>query len=136
MNLRRSSSFIATSWVVILALAVSPLMAQDPQSAPLPAQDEETRAAAPQVHEFKITPAGSTFSPLAGSSTSSSAALPEEKQKSDAPGQTKWVILAALIGAGAVTGIILLLRGWGGGDSQKTGTIISAGEPSVAAPAR
>jgi hypothetical protein len=47
----------------------------------------------------------------------------------DAPGQSKWIITAALIGAAAVTGIILLLRAWGGGDDS--GTVIGAGQPSV-----
>jgi hypothetical protein len=68
------------------------------------------------------------------------AAMPRQGSDTESPGETKWIILATIVGTAAVVGIIMLLRGFGGGDSTPSagpvGTILAPGTPAVNAPNR
>ena len=142
------------SWIVSAALITSPLMAQSPPTTEVTvnASEEVANDSAPQVSNEngeaivdtsvlpkRPTPASGAAVPVVNRNSiptvpTRTAAYPSGSSKNSAPGETKWVILAALLAAGAVTAI-LLLRG-GDGDSNHhppgtQGTIIVAGTPSV-----
>jgi hypothetical protein len=90
----------------------------------LPARPTPTgRAAVPVVNRNSIPPIPARTTPMY-----------PPRRSSNAPGETKWIILAALLAAGAATAI-LLLHGGGDGDSNHNpspqGTIIVAGNPAV-----
>jgi hypothetical protein len=95
-----------------------------------------TAAAFPVVARNSTLPAAPPAAPAAVPSPK-----PDPNANPDAPGQTKWVILAALIITGAVVGTILLIHGLGGDDHSHphppapTGTIITAGTPAITTPA-
>jgi hypothetical protein len=142
------------SWIVSAALITSPLMAQSPPTTEVAgnASEDVANDSAPQVSNEnreavvdtsvlpkRPTPASVATVPLVNRNSiptipTRTAAYPSGSSKNSAPGETKWVILAALLAAGAVTAI-LLLRG-GDGDTNHhppgtQGTIIVAGTPSV-----
>jgi hypothetical protein len=95
----------------------------------------KTVAAFPAVARNSTLPVPSLFPPAPGKPGTPGTLPPSGN---NAPGQSKWVILAALVITGAVVGTILLLRGIGGGDDSShpnpTGTVIVAGTPAVSTP--
>jgi hypothetical protein len=163
MRLRHPNLSAVMSWTITLALTLSPVMAQSTQDAAsisiAPQNDEpaaiakdqqtpgvdnsvlpelpkaKTVTAFPAVARNSTIPMPSLFPPAPGKP-----GMPGTQPSSgnNAPGQSKWVILAALVITGAVVGTILLLRGIGGGDDPShpnpTGTIIVAGTPAVSTP--
>jgi hypothetical protein len=93
----------------------------------------KTVTAFPAVARSSTLPIPSLFPPAPGKPGT------QPSSGNNAPGQSKWVILAALIVTGAVVGTILLLRGIGGGGDDSshpnpTGTVIVAGTPAVSTP--
>jgi hypothetical protein len=92
----------------------------------------KTVTAFPAVARNSTLPMPSLFPPAPGKPGT------QPSSGNNAPGQSKWVILAALVITGAVVGTILLLRGIGGGDDSShpnpTGTVIVAGTPAVSTP--
>ena len=153
MKLQMGKPSCVISWIVSAALITSPLMAQNPPATDptINAPEDVANDSAPQVSNEngeavvdtsvlpkRPTPASGAAVPVVNRNSiptipTRTAAYPSGSSKSSAPGETKWVILAALLTAGAVTAI-LLLRG-GDGDSNHhsgtQGTIIVAGTPSV-----
>ncbi len=157
MRLRHPNLSAVVSWTITLALTLSPVMAQttqDAASVSVAPQNEESADSAkgqqspivdnPVLPELPKAKTATAFPTVALSSTlptvNPAPGKPTTQPRSvDAPGQSKWVILAALIVTGAVVGVILLLRGIGGGDdsshpSNPLGTVIAAGTPSVSTP--
>ena len=160
MRLRHPNLSALVSWTITLALTLSPVMAQSTQDAAsvsIGQQKEEPAAVAkdqqapavdnsvlpelpkaktvtafPTVARSSTLPIPSVFPPAPGHPGT------QPSSGNNAPGQTKWVILAALIITGAVVGTVLLLRGIGGGDDSShpnpTGTVIVAGTPAVSTP--
>ena len=140
MNLRRSICFPVMAWTVTIALSLSPVMAQSGQDTDGPAKETSNPIVDTSVlPELPLATTAMAFPAVARNSTLP-AAVPEPPKPSadvEAPGQSKWVILAAIITAAAITGVILLLRGWGGGKSHPpspSGTVITAGTPVVTPP--
>jgi hypothetical protein len=135
-------------WTLAVALTVSPLMAQNPpapsfkMSAPL----EEAIPNAPQdvspdsvmstsvLIALPATLPEAAFPEVARTSTAT-ALPPEARQNSDSPGETKWVILAAIVTTAAVIAAILLFPHKGKKSQGPLGTVIAAGTPTVATPA-
>ena len=160
MRLRHPNLSVVMSWTITLALTLSPVMAQSTQDAasvsigqqkeePVAiAKDQQTPAVDNSVlPELPKAKAVTAFPAVARSSTLPIPSLfppapgkPDTQPSSgnNAPGQSKWIILAALVITGAVVGTILLLRGIGGGDDSShpnpTGTVIVAGTPAVSTP--
>ena len=155
-----------TVWILAVALTVSPLMAQNPPAPevkPVAPQSGETSSAGEQSDERDSTtpviveeaaplttsanvalPGSAPEAPFPTvakrSTVPTSAASAPGRRGSNNPGESKWIILAALVAAGATVAAILLFRGFGGnGDDEseeRVGTIISAGSPSVNTPNR
>ena len=161
MRLRPTPSLMLT-WILAVALTLQPVAAQNPQ-APVPTQGEETPNGPPPVVQEAATPVvgeddstegtaitnaspaadpEATFSQVTKNSTPlanpTSAPNPAPPEQSDSPGESKWIILAALITAGAIIGAILLFRGFGGGKSSPksgpVGTILTPGTPTINPP--
>jgi hypothetical protein len=162
MKLRHPNLSAVVSWTITLALTLSPVMAQSTQDAAsvsigqqkeapaaiakdqqAPAVDNtvlpelpkaKTVTAFPAVARSSTLPIPSLFPPAPGKPDT------QPSSGNNAPGQSKWIILAALVITGAVVGTILLLRGIGGGDDSShpspTGTVIVAGPPAVSTPNR
>lgn len=167
----RSSSVI--SWILAIALTVSPLMAQSPsapekdttenqagngtvsvpaegsQAPAAPVVDESSAAVGTSVHtELPVFRPPAKFpgvyrhsTPLSSPATPGAAAAAAGARGDDSmsPGQSKWIITAVIVGTAAVVGIILLLRGFGGGSEKPkgpAGTILAPGTPSVTVPGR
>jgi len=162
MKLRHPNLTAVMSWTITLALTLSPVMAQSTQDAAsvsVAPQTEEptgiakdqqtpivdnsvlpelpkakTVTAFPTVARNSTLPLPTVFPPAPGKPGT------QPSSGHDAPGQSKWVVLAALVITGAVVGVILLLRGLGGGgdDSHSPnnplGTVIAAGTPAVSTP--
>ena len=161
MRLRHPNLSAVVSWTITLALTLSPVMAQSTQDAAsgsIAPQKEEpagvardqqtsgvdnsvlpelpkakTVTAFPAVARSSTLPVPSVFPPAPGHPGT------QPSSGNNAPGQSKWVILAALVISGAVVGTILLLRGIGGGDDPShppnpVGTVIAAGTPAVSTP--
>ena len=152
MKLQIGKPSCVISWIVSAALISSPLMAQSPPAAEVTvnASEEVANDSAPHVsnenHEANVdtsilpkrpTPASGAAVPVVNRNSiptipTRAAAYPAGSSK--APGETKWVILAALLAAGAVTAILLLRGGDGDSNHHPTGTqgtIIVPGTPSV-----
>jgi len=150
MKLRHAKWSSLVSWIITAALSISPVMAQT-------VADQGSNSVAPQHNEAAVSikdminpivdslvlpelPLARTATAFPAVSRSSTlpAALPAfPKPSTEAPGQSKWIITAVIVGAAVVTAIILLLHGWGGGSDKPqppNGTIIAAGPPSVSAP--
>lgn len=152
MRLRHPILCSVMSSIITIALSLSPVMAQstpEAGSAVTPAQVDDTATTVKEsrnpimdtsvLQELPLGATASTFPDVTRNSTPAAAPIPTKPGSDVEPGgQSKWVILAAIIITGAVVGTILLLRGFGGGDKSKppspTGTIITAGTPSVAVP--
>jgi len=159
MKSRHPSLSALVSWTITLALTLSPVMAQSTHDAASvsvapqniePAdvvKDQQTPAvdnsALPELPKAKTatgfpTVARSSILPLPAFPAAAGQPSTQPRSGNDAPGQSKWVVLAALITAGAVVGVILLLRGLGGGDDSHSpntvGTVIAAGTPAVSTP--
>jgi hypothetical protein len=156
MRLRRSKLSAAMSWTITIALSLAPVMAQNTtdthssgttQSAAEaagPAKDSTNPIVDTSVlPELPLAATAPVFPGMSRNSTPTAAPLPTKPGTDIEPGgRSKWTILAALIIAGAVVGTILLLRGLGGGNDKPspskppspTGTIITAGTPSVSVP--
>ena len=158
MKLRPESSFFLT-WILAIALTLSPVMAQTQNSQPpTPTEEQEATPLPPVPHEDPAIPVVSengnpvgttvpTESPEAQleapypkvtrTSTMLAGSTSSQKQQSqaDSPGKSKWIVLAALLATGAVVAAVLLFRGFGGGDDEDA-TVITAGPPSVNAPSR
>lgn len=149
MRLRHPILCSVMSSIITIALSLSPVMAQstvDAGSAVTATQADDIAWTAKEsrnpivdtsvLPELPLAATAATFPGVARNSTPAAAPNPTKPGPDVEPGgQSKWVILAAIIITGAVVGTILLLRGWGGGDKSKpSGTIITAGTPSVAVP--
>jgi hypothetical protein len=161
MKLRPKSSFIL-SWILAVALTLSPVMAQTQNSpGPIPTSEEQTTSASQQQvipEEDSTTPvvvdAGDAVGtpvpeglPLAQpeaaypkvertSTMLAGRSSSQQQSKADSPGKSKWIVLAALIATGAVVAAVLLFRGFGGDDDDPETTVITAGPPTVNAPSR
>src|SRR5262249_31406332 len=161
MKRRHPNLSAVMAWTITLALTLSPVMAQSTQDAAsvsVAPQNEEPAGIAkdqqtpivdnsvlPELPKAKTVTA---FPTVARNSTLPIPTLvppapgnpgTQPSSGNNAPGQSKWVVLAALVITGAVVGIILLLRGLGGGgdDSHspsQVGTVIAAGTPAVSTP--
>ena len=151
MRLRHPILCSVMSSIITIALSLSPVMAQSTQdagSAITATQVDETARTVKEsripivdtavLPELPLATTATTFPNVTRNSTPAAAPNPTKPGADVEPGgQSKWVILAAIIITGAVVGTILLLRGWGGGDKSKpapTGTIITPGTPSIAVP--
>jgi hypothetical protein len=83
-----------------------------------------------------------SFSGVAGSSTAATApsaaptapdpAPAKENSESSAPGESKWIILAAIVTTAAVVAAILLFPHFRG--HKPVGTVITAGTPTIGTP--
>ncbi len=162
MILRHRTASCLIAWMLTITLIAVPLMAQDSPTAG-PSERDETVSTTPQpvpvenatsvIGESDTpdgTPVLATLAvarplpkypaiPRTAIALSGSAAAP--KPAVDEPtGESKWIILAAIVGTAAAVGIILLLRGFGGGKSTPSagpvGTILTPGTPAVNAPNR
>jgi hypothetical protein len=144
------------SWTITIALSLAPVMAQnatDTISAGTAQSAVEAAGAAKDspnpivdtsvLPELPLASTAPVFPNVSRNSTPTAAPNPTQPRPGIEPGgRSKWTILAALIIAGAVVGTILLLRGLGGGNDKPspskppspTGTIITAGTPSVSVP--
>jgi hypothetical protein len=126
----RISSFVVP-WVLVTALTLSPVMAQN-------AETPKVRFAEPEGQRASLDTSivGSSIL-LALPSRAPAPAVPEVKE----PGKTKSTIVALLLISGAVAAILLLLPG-GGGDKPApppaavtpTGTVLVSGTPNVSTP--
>src|SRR5262245_30498493 len=132
MKTGSDSSFVV-SWVLILALTVSPVLAQNPQpSNPSDGNPavftagqtavNDTTTNAVDIDSVPVAALALAPLPLTGlrpallnvvaSPIPAAAPAPASKPAEfEAPGKSKWVILATIIGTAAVVGAILLLRG-------------------------
>jgi len=161
MRLRHPNLSAVMSWTITLAITLSPVMAQSTQDAASVsiapqkeepagiAKDQQTpgvdNSGLPELPKAKVVtafpvvarnstlPIPAVFPPAPGTPGT------QPSSGSNAPGQTRWVILATLLITGAVVGTILLLRGIGGGDDSShppnpVGTVIAAGTPAVSTP--
>jgi hypothetical protein len=148
-------------WILAVALTCSPLIAQNPQLPEAKPKPDEVKEASPETEESTPTepvspaaaeetwpaavPAVATptvptseegFQPVAKRSTTlTNPSKPTSGRNGSNPGESKWIILAALLATGAAVAAILLFRGFGGDDDDEpVGTIISAGPPAVNVP--
>jgi hypothetical protein len=152
MKLRIGKPSCVISWIVTAALITSPLLAQNSAatdvgvSAPEDVANDSAAPVSTENHEALVDtsvlparpiPTGRAAVPVVNKNSipipARTAAMYPPRRSSNAPGETKWVILAALLAAGAVTAL-LLIHG-GDGDSNHhpgtQGTIIVAGNPAV-----
>jgi hypothetical protein len=151
MKLRHAKWSFLVSWIITVALTLSPVMAQT-------VTDQGPSSVTPQPNDAAETtkdigtPVGDSFVlpelpldktatafPTVSRNSTLPGALPAfpTPSSNEAPGQSKWIVTAVIVGAAVITAIILLLHGWGGGDDKPhppNGTIIAAGPPSVSAP--
>src|SRR5438132_5387511 len=97
---RLRKSFCAISWILAVALTVSPLAAQNPQEPSSTAADGDTTAKTFPNVEKDSTPLAASSAP---------APQPRTEDELSPPGKSKWVILAAIVVTGAVIAAILLL---------------------------
>lgn len=149
MKLRHPKLCSVMTWIIAIALSLAPVMAQSTTDTGFtaPTAQEDGTPSAPQENQNPIVdmsvlpelPLARTailFPTVSRNSTPAAAPNPTKPPQDVEPGgKSKWLITVVLIITGAVVGTILLLRGWGGGDKSKpTGTIITAGTPSVAVP--
>jgi hypothetical protein len=158
MRLRHPRLSSVMSWIITIALTLAPVMGQstaDTNSARVEPHKEEPAELAKDsqnpivdisvLPELPLAATAPEFPDVSRNSTPAAAPIPAPQTKPggnvEPGGKSKWTILAALIIAGAVVGVILLLRGFGGGDDKSkpatptpTGTIITAGTPSVNVP--
>jgi hypothetical protein len=149
------------SWILVITLTLSPLIAQSRQAAGIsdaldstgdndsalggqqvttenhadPAVREDAAAHARVPLLMPTTAVGLPYPTTVPKSMPSR--FPGSQSDGKAPGETKWVVLAILLAAGTGVALYYLLRGIGGGDSSgPVGTVISAGPPAVTNPAR
>jgi hypothetical protein len=133
----------AVSWILILTLSLSPLMAQQQPAPKITALDESgaVNGRVVQVVDGNNNPlVGTSILMAVPSSFPSNPTIPAPETK--APGKTKSTIVALLLLGGAATAIILALSG--GGDKPAPApvvtpttvqpTIITAGTPRVNSP--
>ena len=135
-RIRKSSSVM--SWILALALTLSPVMAQSPLSPGITEavrESGEPTAGSLVPLELLFPKTGPAFADVTKHSTLMMAfpAPRSSFQEPKAPGNSKWIILAAIVVTGAVVGAILLFPN--GGDKSKPpgpeGTVITAGTPTV-----
>lgn len=142
-------SFCLVSWVLTLALTLSPLLGQNPPApglTPVEVSDdsvtEPVRESAdatlgtPVPVESPVSYRGALFPIVAKRSTLTMPAFPPPRtayQEPKSPGSSRWVILAVIGGAAAVVAAILL---WphSGDKPEPVGTVLAPGTPAVAAP--
>jgi len=161
---RRSTGLV--SWILAAALTVSPLVAQNPpELGSKPVAIENHDAAGDPQDQDRTEPAtavastatpteeavapnvsgdtgtGAPYTGVAEASTPASAGTSTgthaQEPRVSSPGESKWIILAAIVVTGAVVAAILLLRGFGGGHKshpETVGTVITAGPPTVSTP--
>jgi hypothetical protein len=151
MRLRHPKLSSVMAWTITFALTLAPVMAQSPPdtgSAGIQAHKEEV-AELPKdgrnpivdisvLPELPVAATAPAFQDVSRNSTP--AAAPDPVPAPTKPGggvepggKSKWTIMAALIIAGTVAGVILLLHFTGGDDKPKP-TIITAGTPTVSVP--
>jgi hypothetical protein len=157
MKLGSDSSFVL-SFTFTLSLTVSPILAENPQASnPIEGNQAQFTAGQPALKDMAtnadgvasisvaalvlpalpLTGLGPPFLNVAASPIPEVAPASAPKPAdSAAPGKTKWVIIATIIGTAAVVGAILLLRGIGDSDAGPVGTILIPGTPSVNSPNR
>jgi hypothetical protein len=153
MKLRIGKPSCVISWIVTAALITSPLLAQNSATADVGVsapEDVANDSAAPvstENHEALVdtsvlparpVPTGRAAVPVVNRNSippipARTAAMYPPRRSSNAPGETKWIILAALLAAGAVTALLLIHGGDGDSNhhSSPQGTIIVAGNPAV-----
>jgi hypothetical protein len=149
MKLPGAKTSFITSWILAIALTISPVLAQNPpvpDSSPAPADSKETTpddqdnkkreavpplpdadpnaAATPDLNAATDTHAGPPFSTVDDASTSPISSSPGAVSQPAVsnPAESKWIITAAIVAGAVVVGIILLLRGIGGGGGHKSST--------------
>jgi len=123
------------SWILVLTLTLSPLMAQEVQTPRLKINNT--------AEHFDNTLLGNSIL-MSLPSRSAAAAMPAMPSSNDSPGRNKSIIIGILILAGVTTAVILL---WPSGHDDKkpvpvaapvtpvpTATILAAGTPSVNTP--
>lgn len=149
MYRNRLSSFVVP-WILIAALTLSPLMAQDPPASQARVVELEGNGANGASEHVDTSVVGTAILSALPSkeAAAAAAALPggagANGSETKAPGKTKSTIIAALIVSGAVVGILLALSGRGGNKSTGTAapvgptptdaTILAAGTPRVDTP--
>ena len=87
--------------------------------------------------EVALSRAAAAFPIVAKRSTTLSFPTPKPAsaaQEPKAPGDSKWVVLAALAATGAVVAAIMLWPDGGGKSKQPAGTVIVPGTPAIATP--
>ena len=148
MKLRRPRLYSVMTWIIAIALSLAPVMAQTTPdtgfTAPATQADGTTTASADNqkpvvdtsvLPELPLATTANTFPNVSRNSTPAAAPNPTKPSQDVEPGgKSKWPITVIIITAATVAGIILLLRWWSGGDNKPTGTVITAGTPSVAVP--
>ena len=157
MKFRRPKSFLAMAWILAVALIVTPLMAQNPPAQGLmPTANEDDEATSNTQQDATSAVTGQSSAPLGTSVlvalpvTRAGAAFPnvanrsilitppstEQRNAVSKPaGETKWIILAAVVITGAVVAAILLFPGHKGDKSNgPAGTILAAGTPAIGIP--
>src|SRR5436190_10397568 len=105
MKVRPRKSSWAISWILALALTVSPLVAQnppEPNSTAVEGSDDSASATAFPVVERNSTPLAAP---------APAPAQPRAADELSPAGKSKWVILATIVVTGAVIAAILLLHG-------------------------
>lgn len=152
MQRNRLSSF-GVPWILIAALTLSPLMAQDQQASQVKIVELEGSGASGATEHVDTSVVGTAIlsalpSKEAVAQAAAAAALPvgpgANASETKPPGKTKSTIIAALILTGAVVGILLALKGRNGNTSSATAapvgpapaeaTVLAPGTPRVDTP--
>ena len=150
MELRRFRKLSSVmSWTLVAVLTLSPVMAQAPPESelPLPSPEEKKASDAPEdlsvLMALALKRTAEPFPTVARRSTRTTIPLEPPKpafHETKSAGESKWIILAAIIGTASAVAAILLFPGNGGGDkSPETapiGTVIEPGTPAVNTPNR
>ena len=134
----RVSSFLLT-WILITALTVSPLLAEEQPAPKLRLIELERGMASNNTVQPIDNSVVGTAILMSLPSRAAAAAFPEIKP----PGKTKSTVVALLLLGGIATGVLLALSG--GGDKKPAplaspvaagpaGTVITAGTPRVTTP--
>ena len=122
------------SWILVLTLTLSPLLAQEAQTPKLKINNS--------AEHFDNTLLGNSIL-MSLPSRSAAAAMPAMPSSNDSPGKNKSIIIGILILAGVTTAVILL---WPSGHDKKpvpvaapvtpvpSSTILAAGTPNVNTP--
>lgn len=146
MNYGRGRKSSMLSWTLVLTLTLSPVMAQNLSPADSSADvssgsmtegvrdsDDSSVSIAVPVEPRVIEARAAFQNVIKRSITMPPLTAPAPRRafpRGQAPGDSRWIILAGLIGAGIITAVILL---WPDGQDP-VGTVITPGPPAVAVP--